>query len=169
MRRGLRIRTRRRGVRDMERLASMSDKTLHIGFTGTRYGMNPHQTQALYDYLQRRTSEGEVHFHHGDCIGADAEAHRIAFLLGAILHVHPPASPIYRAYCVGPSRVIRYEPLPYLARNWMIVEACTILLAAPQTDTEVRRSGTWATIRYARRQEKRVMILSRQNKRDEQA
>jgi hypothetical protein len=38
----------------------------------------------------------------------------------------------------------------YLDRNHDIVDSCSILLALP-TGQEILPSGTWATIRYARR------------------
>jgi hypothetical protein len=136
---------------------------IHIGFTGTRHGMTDAQQQALYEALWPYTQEegwGGWAFHHGDCQGADAQAHRIAWLtLGAIVHVHPPDKGALRAYCVGPSRVIRYPQLPYLLRNWAIVEACTLLIAAPQEAQETQRSGTWTTVRYAQKVGIPVMIL----------
>lgn len=41
-----------------------------------------------------------------------------------------------------------------------IVRMCTHLIAAPRTLEEERRSGTWATIRYAKRCGRPVMILA---------
>lgn len=48
-----------------------------------------------------------------------------------------------------------------LARNRRIVAAVDVLIAAPETDREELRSGTWATIRYARAAGKPVVMLSR--------
>lgn len=50
------------------------------------------------------------------------------------------------------------EPLPYLARNCVIVDEADILLACPKGPEE-QRSGTWATVRYARKQNKRIVIV----------
>jgi predicted Rossmann fold nucleotide-binding protein DprA/Smf involved in DNA uptake len=36
-----------------------------------------------------------------------------------------------------------------LDRNHDIVGACDVLIAAPRQPKEIRRSGTWATVRYA--------------------
>jgi hypothetical protein len=43
------------------------------------------------------------------------------------------------------------EPAHYLARDAAIVETSDILIGCSGTNKEVRRSGTWATIRCARR------------------
>lgn len=137
---------------------------MDIGFTGTREGMTGTQKQQLFDWLAHysdvQTVEPLHTFHHGDCQGSDAEAHHIAFLLRYIIHVHPPDNSQWRAYCCGPSRVIRHAPLPYLQRNHAIVEACHVLLATPKSAKEVPRSGTWATIRHARTIGKPVHILT---------
>jgi hypothetical protein len=132
---------------------------LHIGFTGTRHGMTPAQADALAARLAPYAEAEAWAFHHGDCQGGDAEAHQIAWMLGAIVHVHPPDNDTWRAYCAGPSRVLRHAPLPYLQRNQAIVEACDVLLAAPRQAQEERRSGTWATIRDAKKLGKPVIIL----------
>lgn len=55
---------------------------------------------------------------------------------------------------------IEYPVKPPLKRNYDIVDACDILLAAPRTLTEELRSGTWATIRYARKTGKKYLILA---------
>jgi hypothetical protein len=47
-----------------------------IGFTGTRQGMTAEQKSALRNLLDG----GAGDFHHGDCIGADSEAHGIAWV-----------------------------------------------------------------------------------------
>ena len=41
--------------------------------------------------------------------------------------------------------------LPPLVRNHKIVGAVHLLIATPKTDKEELRSGTWATIRYAKK------------------
>ncbi len=47
----------------------------------------------------------------------------------------------------------------YMARNQAIADDCDILLAFPQTADEQWRSGTWATVRKARKANKEVIIL----------
>jgi len=47
----------------------------------------------------------------------------------------------------------------YLARNKDIVAETEFLIATPKEYTEILRSGTWATIREAFRQNKKVAII----------
>lgn len=145
------------------------ENDLHVGFTGTRQGMTRKQADECKDLLSRIRRDTDLNqwagtyrafFHHGDCIGADAEAHCIASELvfphyGII--IHPPTNQKMMANCKGAERM---KPKPYLERNHDIVDASTILIATPETEEEVLRSGTWATVRYARRQNMVVKILN---------
>ena len=65
----------------------------HIGFTGTQQGMTLRQKQQLNEILRDLYDKGNRWFHHGDCIGADAEAHDIATAIGYHILVHPPINP----------------------------------------------------------------------------
>jgi len=47
---------------------------MKIGFTGTRDGMTQHQKEQFVLAMQDLSPS---EFHHGDCKGADAEAHDI--------------------------------------------------------------------------------------------
>lgn len=116
---------------------------MRIGFTGTREGMTKLQRLALEWLLDDRFGE----FHHGDCVGADAEAHAIATAAKFKTHSHPPDNETMRAFTKAS---VEHEPLPYLERNKAIVHACSTLIAAPATTAEHIRSGTWSTVRYAR-------------------
>lgn len=90
-------------------------------------------------------SPREVHY--GDCTGADYELYCLATALNIRTICHPPDNTAYRMFTDGTE--IR-EPIPYLTRNQRIVEESDYLVAAPREDTEVIRSGTWMTVRYAR-------------------
>ena len=133
----------------------------HIGFTGTREGMSEHQKETLRQILTAATLDGDaVVLHHGDCKGADADAHEIALAVGCGVVIHPPVKRIMRAYCQGAYHTL--PPEDYLERDRCIVD-CTIgLIGAPKSDKEERRSGTWYTIRYARKINKRVILLARE-------
>lgn len=125
----------------------------HTGFTGTREGLTTRQSVALRALLGTLTGT----LHHGDCLGADSEAHRLARVLGLSVHIHPPRSSTYRAFEAGN---LVHAPLPYLARNHAIVHATSALIAAPRTGQEESRSGTWATVRYARRLGRPIAIIT---------
>jgi len=136
---------------------------MHLGFTGTQTGMSSKQKQELALLLEHFRDEDAIDeeltiFHHGDCIGADEEAHKIAVLLGLIIVVHPPINSSKRAFC---EEGTLKEPLPYLERNRAIVNECEVLFAAPKSDIEVLRSGTWSTYRYAKKLKKQVYLLER--------
>jgi hypothetical protein len=136
-------------------------KVRHVGFTGTRQGMSDHQKKTLRKAMLAANMDGiENCLHHGDCKGADAEAHAIAVELGWDIIIHPPVKRIMRAYC-GDGAII-LPPLDYLARDEEIVRVSGFIFAAPKSDTEERRSGTWYTVRHARKLGKRVILLSRE-------
>ena len=95
--------------------------------------------------------------HLGDCIGADAEAYEEAVRLGIKTVGHPPDNASKRAFCEYDEE---RPPKPYLARNRDIVmEGIDGLIAAPKEFVEVLRSGTWATVRYARKAGRRIWIV----------
>lgn len=120
-----------------------------IGFTGTQKGMTPAQFAKVKQYLAKVESPWEVWFHHGDCIGADHDFHRLVRQAEGRVHLHPPDNDTKRAFC----DFDRCDsPLPYLTRNRHIVMGRELLLAAPAECDEVLRSGTWSTIRYAKSQ-----------------
>jgi predicted Rossmann fold nucleotide-binding protein DprA/Smf involved in DNA uptake len=50
-------------------------------------------------------------------------------------------------------------PLDPLVRNKVIVNISDVILATPFEDKEVMRSGTWSTIRYARKVGKTPIII----------
>ena len=97
-------------------------------------------------------------FRHGDCVGADAEAHELITGLCPTIIIHPCHISTMRAWCKAQTVLGIKAPLE---RNHDIVDAVDILIAAPYTNEEQLRSGTWATIRYARKQGKQVIVLPR--------
>ena len=124
-----------------------------IGFTGTRLGMTGEQLRALRDLL---ATFGHAVLHHGDGVGADAEAHDIAITLGWKAVSHPPINDAWRAHKVADEE---RAPKPYLVRNRDIVEETELLIAAPAKAVEHLQSGTWSTVRYARRSGRPISII----------
>jgi hypothetical protein len=125
-----------------------------IGFTGTQQGMTAAQKLALRSLLDGGAGE----FHHGDCVGADDEAHDIANECGYAIILHPPTNGSKRAWREMPRHMMRPEK-PYLDRNKDIVRETASLIAAPAEPEEQLRSGTWSTVRFARRQGKPVFLI----------
>jgi hypothetical protein len=129
-----------------------------IGVTGTREGLTRVQSHAAARYLSLwRTHHGARELHHGDCLGADAVVAGHASRLGYRLVSHPPVSARLRAFVRSD---VVMPPLPYLERDSRIVDTVCLLLALPSTEREVVRSGTWATVRRARRAEKPHVIVA---------
>jgi hypothetical protein len=125
-----------------------------IAVTGTSRGMTQGQQEQARDFLRAMFQKGYRRLRHGDCIGSDAQFARIAKELGFYLIAHPghtPKKPLetkYRAFTDFNDEVLPTKE--FLKRDHDMVDFAALLLAAPYQDYEVNRSGTWATVRYAR-------------------
>lgn len=107
-------------------------------------------------------------FHHGDCLGADEQANDMA--VNSVrpiatntpryhIVIHPPSDDKIRAYCNPEGCEIRLEK-PYITRNHEMIDETDRLIATPKTvQEELMGSGTWATIRYARKLKRPVMVI----------
>lgn len=127
---------------------------MRVGFTGTQAGMDEHQYRVLRHLL------GELQatwFHHGDCIGADAQAHDLALSLNIPVIIHPPDNARKRAFCKG--AYATRPPAPYLTRNRHIVSEVEVMIGVPKESTEMLRSGTWFTIRHTKKMHKSLYII----------
>lgn len=141
-------------------------KTLIIGITGSRNGMTPFQQVMFLNLIHDIVKAGEYDtlvFKHGDCVGADAQVHEIltvlqkSFPVNIKIEIHPPVVDKHRAFCKGADKVLK--PRPYLDRNRAIVNGSNKLIAIPDSSEEKIRSGTWATVRYARRVKKSICLI----------
>jgi hypothetical protein len=101
---------------------------------------------------------------HGDCIGADTEFHNLCVEYRELnpekkllIHIYPPNIRTMRAF--NQADLLMSEE-PYLKRNLNIIKNSSVLIACP-TDkhTEVLRSGTWSTIRQAKKHGLQIYIL----------
>lgn len=130
---------------------------MNVGFTGTQDGTTSEQHATLC-WLVRELEITE--WHHGCCIGADAESVEViqAWAPKARLVAHPPLNRGKISRLAIADSPIRRAPKPYLTRNRDIVLETDVLLACPKGPEELR-SGTWATVRYARKQGKRIVII----------
>lgn len=119
---------------------------MDVAFTGTRKGMSQSQFETVKLLLRELWAAGAV-AHLGDAIGADEQARQIASDVGYRTHGHPSNIPSQRAY--GEFAVLA-NPRPPLRRNHAMVDSADVVIACPAGYDEEARSGTWATMRYAR-------------------
>lgn len=133
-------------------------KTAALAFTGTSEGMTTAQFQTFKRVLASLQPEaGAGWVFHGGCVGADAQCHRAASLLGWATDVSPGHIPNMRDVCPG-ATVIR-QPRHTLERNKFIAANGEVLVATPKTPHEEQRSGTWMTVRHARKLKKTILII----------
>lgn len=133
---------------------------ISIGFTGSQKGMSKEQTATFKKSLKNLLDDtGIRRFTHGDCIGSDEQAHIIVKDLPEAIgiDIYPPTKDSKRAFVDG--YLHKFPEQPYLQRNHSIVDASDMLIATPNSYKEVMRSGTWATVRYARKQHKKIIII----------
>lgn len=120
--------------------------------------MTSAQAEEVYRLLDDLTAgDRELFFHHGDCVGADVAAAKIAHDLGWQIVTHPPLKDDLRAFFPASLSCTVHAPKEYLARNRDIVDAAGELIATPGTDGS---RGTRYTIEYALSHNKRVHIVS---------
>jgi hypothetical protein len=130
-----------------------------LGFTGSSRIITGEQIDAVEQYMVLVQPDALTH---GDCIIADAIAHKRFRRLfpGRMITVWPPVNPGLRAFCGADDPHCEImTPRPYLERDQRIAQECDKLLAVPNAAGEVRRSGTWATVRYAISEGKPVTII----------
>lgn len=125
-----------------------------IGFTGTRLGLTELQSFALRQILE---DVGLFEFGHGDCVGADEQAARIAYELGAKLTCFPPVSPDKRAFTLFNHETMMAET--YFARNRSIAQWCDMLIGCPPSDSRLTTGGTWYTIDYSLKIKKPTSVI----------
>lgn len=142
---------------------SLFTSTKHVGFTGTQKGMTDSQKNTVDILLYNLSLDGFTRFHHGDCIGADTEAHWLAIQRKYYIIVHPPIISSKASNLgvrpIDQPIVYRHQPKLYLDRNHDIVDASEILIVCPKEREQVIRSGTWATYRYAKKQNKKIYLI----------
>ena len=139
------------------------ENDMKIGFTGTREGM----TRLQRAFVIRAVGMCHVNeVHHGGCVGADEDFHRLSLVLNIPVHVHfgcnsqgKTPSKMEETTNVKGKTIKVYEPRPYLKRDKTIVDNVEMLIATPKGHKEELRSGTWATIRYAKKKNKKILIV----------
>lgn len=130
-----------------------------VGFTGTRNisKVSKERLSQLEDQVMAIWigNNFKVVAVHGGAIGADTLFHEICTNNDIPLHCRPAYVETNLCGCD-----FEYFPEPPLSRNKKIVDDCDILIALPiDPEVEELRSGTWSTIRLARKVGKQIIII----------
>ena len=145
----------------------MSER-MFIAFTGSRNRLSDAQ-QFLID-LVITGLPAHVVYVTGACVGVDAYVARLAHIVGRRVHTVVPM--VYTAQFLDTHWMdhcdTSEEASTYRSRNTRMVELSDRLIAFPaypENDSRSRRSGTWQTIRMARKAGKavQVYVLDKQN------
>jgi hypothetical protein len=126
---------------------------MKIGMTGTRNDITEMAQKTLINFLNNNKIN-EVH--HGDCVGADNTFHNICLAFNIKIIIHPPDDNKMRSFCKSDTILPTKK---YIKRNHDIVDVSDMLIAFPPTKEELLRSGTWSTIRYAKKKNKKIFII----------
>jgi hypothetical protein len=131
-----------------------------LGFTGTRENLTDAQIGWLF---QRLEDADQPTVHHGACVGADQTVHAAALDTALKVHVWPPTNmKLVATECLTPHPwVIVHPRMPYFNRNREIVNAAQQLVALPKHEEQpgpMNWGGTWYTVDFAQRMNKRVTI-----------
>lgn len=137
-----------------------------VAFTGTRNGLTPAQERTLAVLL---TNLKPGIFFHGGCRGADLHAEVVCLRCDHVMTIRcfpgddkQLQNALKRKTNVDKHHNLQYSiwsPQPYLVRNRDMVDQADLLIAAPSSLVEERSSGTWSTVRYARKVGKPVVVL----------
>ena len=136
---------------------------MKIGFTGTRRGMTVKQVEEVTSLIMKYKPD-EVH--HGVCIGADETFHAavrtVAKTVSKPIRIEGHPSNLGNELRAKVQCDFMYPPEDPLVRNKAIVAAVDLMIATPK-EAEERTGrgsgGTWATVREARRQGVKLLII----------
>jgi hypothetical protein len=132
-----------------------------VSVSGTRLGWTPEQRRT-FEALVGALPAGPHTLHHGDCVGVDLQCHDLwsdILLPICWVVVHPPLDERYRAHAGG-RHVMVLSPKEYRARDADLARACDVLWAFPEgPEHNYPRSGTWMTVRMARRAGVPVVVV----------
>jgi hypothetical protein len=135
----------------------MTGNKLILTFTGTSEGMTAAQ-QFTVGRLLTQLKPRILVLHHGSCVGADEQCHNLCLLNGIPVTRWPSTVMGMVAPCT--EALVSVPPQQPLKRNRLMVDASTGVIAAPAQLDEVIRSGTWSTVRYARKAGKPIVLIA---------
>lgn len=126
---------------------------LKIGFIGTRHGMSDVQKK---EFKKLVSSKDFQEFHHGMCEGSDEQAHHMVEDIQKVKIIGHPPKAMKTAVSVSCDKVLKVDT--FARRNKDIVDSADFLIATPDAK-ERGGSGTWKTVRYARKKKKRIYVI----------
>ena len=136
---------------------------MKLGFTGSRNGMTQSQRETFLRLLHEKSPSVFVH---GDCVGADEQAHKIVEdnLPTVSIVVAPSLNASLRAWC-KPRTGVLCEARASIARNRTIAIMCDELIAAPRKRLVpdggfIPQSGTQQTIEFAQDNGRPVTVIN---------
>ena len=138
---------------------------MKVGSTGTQYGITQEQREKFKELILKLNSEDNIEeFHDGNCKGSDLQTRGIVLqvLENVTFHIHPSTlNSFVKPYTNRKTlQIIGIHPVKKpLVRNRDIVDCIDVLIGCPYQKNEIVRSGTWATIRYAKKQNKKTYII----------
>lgn len=122
--------------------------------------MTENQIAAVHNQIQasiREHTEARLEAHHGDALGADTQFHAICQEVSVAVVIHPSLDTTDRAFNEGAQE--ERPPQKFRQQSRSIVDSCDVLLAVPDGFKErLRGSGTWMTVRVARKAEKHIIL-----------
>ena len=121
--------------------------------------MSENQRRSLKTVLKELHEDDDDEFHYGACIGSDSQAVFEAMDTGFVVIAYPASDVANSKHGLIPDKAVLVAPMPALKRNHRIVENTDALVVTPQYVSEVIRSGTWATVRYARKKGKPIIYI----------
>lgn len=129
---------------------------VYIGVTGTRNGMTEKQKQWWHKFVYSFAEPQMLVC--GCAIGADTDAAVKANEAEWRIVGHPSDNESQTSEVATMLCDILRPRKPPLDRNRDIVDGCFMLVAFPAGTAEEQRSGTWATVRYARKVKRNITI-----------
>jgi hypothetical protein len=128
------------------------------GITGTRFGWTPEQEGAFRTFLRDNVAMTE--FHHGLCVGIDAQGHEAVREIRKDVRIvgHPSVDKKLEVVEVSRCDELR-EDKTHFARNRNIVNETDAIVVIPAQSEWQPQGGTWYTHDYAVKRGKPVLII----------
>lgn len=132
-----------------------------IGFTGTRdlQLISDERKKGIINFfidLLDKHVDRDITIIHGGARGVDTYIHDIALVHDLNVEIYPA----HNSPLANEEKYVMALPKNPLSRNKDIVDNSDLIVAVPiDPENEELRSGTWATVRYARKLNREIIFL----------